>query len=93
METYNWSSFSKRVNIKASIAEVYAMWATPGGLEKWFLRLAEFTHADGNTLYANDSIQPGDSYRWRWFGWPDSMEEKGKVLAANGYRYDKIYFR
>lgn len=89
---YNWSSFTKRVNINAAIAEVYAMWTTPAGLEKWFLRLAEFKRGDGNILHANDSIQPGDTYRWRWFGWPDSMEEKGKVLEANGTNMLKFTF-
>lgn len=89
---YNWSEFKKRVNINASVAKIYAMWSTPSGLEKWFLRLAEFQHPDNAILNANDSIQPGDNYRWRWFGWPDSMEEKGKVLAANGVDMIKFTF-
>lgn len=89
---YNWSSFSKRINILTGTSQVYSMWATPAGLEKWFLRLAEFKHTDGKPLLDNESLQSGDSYRWLWFGWPDTMEEKGKVLEANGTDMIKFTF-
>jgi len=92
MQEYNWASFKKRVNIKAGIAEVYAMWAKPSGLEKWFLRLAEFKRPDGKTVNTDDSIKSGDTYRWLWFGWPDSMEEKGDLLEANGTDLIKFTF-
>jgi len=81
---YDWTSFTKRVNIKANIADVYSLCATPAGLEKWFLRLAEFTKPNGTILSANDVINTGQNFRWLWYGWPDSMEEKGQILEANG---------
>jgi hypothetical protein len=33
-----WSLFKLRVNIRQPLDKVYAAWATPGGLESWFLR-------------------------------------------------------
>ena len=29
-------------------------------------------------------VAKGDSFRWFWHGWPDEVEEKGEILAANG---------
>jgi uncharacterized protein YndB with AHSA1/START domain len=89
---YNWSSFSKRVNIKSSIADVYAMCSTPAGLEKWFLRLAEFKNKDGEILNSDDTIQAGQTYRWLWHGWGDTAEENGKVLEVNGKDVLKFTF-
>ena len=35
-----WSLFKLRVNIRQPLDKVYAAWATPAGLESWFLRRA-----------------------------------------------------
>jgi hypothetical protein len=29
-------------------------------------------------------VQEGDSYTWRWHGYPDDVTQSGKVLKANG---------
>jgi uncharacterized protein YndB with AHSA1/START domain len=89
---YNWSSFTKRVNIKSSIADVYAMCSTPTGFEKWFLRVAEFRNKEGRILNENDTIQTEQTFRWLWHGWDDTTEEKGKVLEANGKDIVKFTF-
>ncbi len=89
---YNWSTFTKRVNIKSSIEAVYDLCSTPEGFEKWFLRLAEFKNKDGLVLNANDSIAHGQSFRWLWYGWDDSVEEKGEVLEVNGKNLIKFTF-
>ena len=36
-------------------------------------------------------IQPGDTYKWHWHGYPDSVVEHGEILEANGR--DKMSFR
>jgi len=80
-----WNEFKLRVNIDAPLEKVYPLWATPGGLEAWFLRRAIFTAPDGAGARKNsDPLQKGDLYKWYWFGYPDSVAEKGAVLEANG---------
>jgi uncharacterized protein YndB with AHSA1/START domain len=84
MEKIDWSHFVVRVNIKAPVDILYQAWATRSGMEKWFLRLSEFKKP-GGTLHSNDEyVQKGDTYRWRWYGWPDEMEESGEILECNG---------
>jgi hypothetical protein len=64
-----WSEFRLRVNIRVPVDKAYAAWATPAGLESWFLRKA---------------ILKDNYYEWYWFGYPDDVVEKGTITAANG---------
>ncbi|MBC7946727.1 MAG: SRPBCC domain-containing protein [Chitinophagaceae bacterium] len=80
----NWSSFKLRVNIKKTIEELYSNWTTPQALESWFLREAVFVDADGKERSRSASVQKGDTYTWRWHGYPDDVKETGIVLEANG---------
>ena len=81
---YNWSTFIKSIPIKASADKLYAAFATRSGMESWFLRRSEYRHPQG-ALLANDELaNEGDEYSWLWHGYPDEVNENGKVLRANG---------
>jgi uncharacterized protein YndB with AHSA1/START domain len=80
----NWSSFKKRISIKAHPADVYRMWATKEGMESWFLRQCHYTAANGEALMQGNAVQKGNLYTWYWHGWPDDTVEKGEILQANG---------
>jgi hypothetical protein len=80
---YDWSRFVKRVNINTDPHKAYQSWATPKGLENWFLRKAVFTR-ERLMLKPEADLKAGDEYEWYWHGWPDEMVEKGRVLEANG---------
>ena len=84
MSTFNWNRFVVRITVNASPKDLYLAWATRKGLEHWFLRLAEFKTAHGLLRPATSFIEPGDSYRWLWHGWPDETVELGNVTACNG---------
>ena len=84
MENYNWKQFIKRITIHSSPKAIYDAWTTQSGLESWFLRLAEFTTAMGVLRKRNENIQKADSYRWRWFGYDNSIAEEKEILLANG---------
>ena len=59
--------------------------ATPGGLESWFLRRAEIALGPpGIHRLPGESMEAGDHYAWYWHGYPDTLVEKGRILAANG---------
>ena len=92
MSTYDWSSFIVRININAPITGLYKAWATRSGMEKWFLRISEYKKADGKIRQENDLIQKGDTYQWRWYGWPDDMTEEGTILDCNGKDFLKFSF-
>jgi len=90
MKNYNWSEFTKRIPVKAPPKTIYDAWSTQQGLESWFLRLAEFRKKDGTVRAKNEHIQTGDTYKWLWFGYDDSVVENNKVVSANGW--DELSF-
>lgn len=79
-----WDSFMVRINVKAPVPELYAAWATRRGMEYWFLRQSSFYDSTGSLRPEEEPVQAGDSYEWRWHGWPDETVERGAILACNG---------
>jgi uncharacterized protein YndB with AHSA1/START domain len=86
----DWSSFNLRITIDATVRAIYDAWAMQAGLEKWFPSSAEFTTPEGNPREPHDRIQAGDTYLWKWYGFPGGAPESGTILEANGY--DRLRF-
>ena len=85
MQPFEWNRFSLRINIKnVSTEKLYKAWATREGIEYWFLRMSEYKQATGSLRKPAELVQKGDSYLWRWFGYPDDICEKGEILNCNG---------
>ncbi|MEO6719204.1 MAG: SRPBCC domain-containing protein [Ferruginibacter sp.] len=84
MNTYNWTSFIKRININAPVSAIYEMWATPIGLEKWFLRQCMVTDKSNGAKDSRELLSNVDKFVWRWFGYADDVVEKGSILLATG---------
>ena len=42
--------------------------------------------------FDEEMVQPGDTYAWRWHGWPDEVEEHGIILSCNGKDSFKFSF-
>lgn len=92
MSGYDWSKFSARIDVRAGVNDVYAAWTTRLGLERWFLRVAEFTKPDGGLRDAAAAIQNGDHYRWLWHGYDDATVERGVIEESNGLDFLRFTF-
>jgi hypothetical protein len=84
MQKNDWSRFELKIPVNAGIQEIYDRWASADGLESFFLRQALYTSADGKEKKGDEKLVVGDTYVWRWHGYPDSVTETGAVLEANG---------
>ncbi len=84
METYDWSSFEKKIYINAPVSKIYTCLATQEGMESWFLRQCTYTDVNGKSLKVTEEARAGDLYTFIWHGWPDNVFEKGHILQANG---------
>ncbi len=84
MAQIDWSKFSHKIYLNASIQKVYDSWTTRAGLESWFLRKAEFTMLNGAIREDISPVQKGDTYSWLWHGHPDTTTERDVVTEANG---------
>lgn len=91
MLEHNWDRFLLRIPINADKQTIFNHWITRDGLERWFLRKAEFKKPDGSARNASDLIQKDDTYEWMWHGWPDDVVERGTVVDI-GDLYMKFTF-
>jgi len=82
MSNNDWSRFTQRININAPIQKLYNAFATREGMQSWFLRMSEYKRED-DLLTDHELIKEGDTYKWLWFGYPDSTVETGEILKAN----------
>jgi hypothetical protein len=92
MPDFNWTTFTVRVPVNASTEKLFGCWASRAGMEYWFLRLSEYKKPDGSERGPDEYVQIGDTYRWRWHGWPDEVEEHGEILDCNGRDHIKFSF-
>ena len=92
MNKDDWSSFKLVAGFNSTISNVYDAWASAEGIEKWFLRSADFFTREGRPRTRTEKIQSGDSYLWKWHGFPDDIFEKGTILEANGKDILKFTF-
>ena len=92
MANFNWSTFTTRIPVQASIEKLYWCWATREGMEYWFLRLSEYKKPDDVLRKNNEPVQTGDTYKWLWHGWPDDVKEEGSILNCNGKNFIKFSF-
>jgi len=90
MENFDWTSFTKRIAIKAKMADIYNAFTKSNELEKWFLEKASFfnTHKEPISKYINASTDIG--YEWLWYLYPDPM--KGSYKSANGKDFIQFTF-
>jgi len=79
----DWTTFTKRIPIKADPQRIFDLWTTQTGLERWFLRKAEFRKPDNSLVAPDDHIQKGDEYEWYWYGFPNSVFEKNVIIETN----------
>ncbi len=82
MDTLNFHSFTKKIYIKAPVKKLYWCWATIEGITSWFLSEAIYENKEDNQRSADEFIEPGDRYIWRWHNWDG--QEDGEVMVANG---------
>jgi uncharacterized protein YndB with AHSA1/START domain len=87
-----WTSFKVTGDYNTDIRTLYEAWATTEGLEKWFLRKANFYTIPRRTREPEEFIMKEDTYEWYWYGWGDDTVEKGQILEANGTDFLKFTF-
>ncbi|MGZ3755033.1 MAG: SRPBCC family protein [Mucilaginibacter sp.] len=86
-----WTFFKIVGDYNADIKTLYDAWSTSKGIEKWFLRTADFYRA-AEKLKPAEHVNAGDTYQWFWHGWDDSVSENGMILEANGVDFIKFTF-
>ncbi len=89
MENFDWTSFTKKIAVKADIGVVYNAWTKAGELEKWFLERVKFMEGVTRVSSAENAVA-GTSYEWFWYLYKDPM--KGRIIQANGKDFLQFTF-
>ena len=92
MEDTRWSKFKICGDYHVNLRALYMAWATPGGLEKWLLRKANFYTIPMRLRASDEQIIKDDTYAWYWHGYDNSVVQKGTILEANGLDFLKFTF-
>jgi uncharacterized protein YndB with AHSA1/START domain len=82
MKNYNWTSFTKKIAVRANITTIYDAWTVPEEIEKWFLSKANYVKPNGEVVERSNNVSQLDTYKWSWFLY--DVVENGKVIKANG---------
>ncbi|MDX2360272.1 MAG: SRPBCC domain-containing protein [Crocinitomicaceae bacterium] len=89
MKDFDWTEFTKRIAVKASMKEIYDAWTIPAEIEKWFLSNADYF--DGETqLDKTKHVEGGNTYAWSWYNY--DIIDNGDVVSANGNDFFQFTF-
>jgi uncharacterized protein YndB with AHSA1/START domain len=76
---YDWTRFERQVFINAEPAEVWRAWTVPENIVKWFIATADYTTDEASPRPADDVVQAGDNYHWRWH---QDLASNGRILEV-----------
>jgi hypothetical protein len=79
MSDYDWSQFYVHMYYLAPIEEVFRRFATPEGMESFFVKRAVFTGRDGVERAPSELFESGDSYH---FEYVHDFSHGGEVAAV-----------
>jgi uncharacterized protein YndB with AHSA1/START domain len=92
MAGHDWTKFTLTADFNTDARSIYKAWATPAGLESWFLRKAAFYTITGRLREPDEFILKEDTYEWLWHGFDDSALQKGQILEVNSIDFLKFTF-
>lgn len=62
----DWTRFHLYLRIDASPGHIFDAWATPGGLESFFVDMMQARDPQGRVCTDDEVVHPGCRYVWRW---------------------------
>jgi uncharacterized protein YndB with AHSA1/START domain len=90
MQNFNWSSFTKKISVNASLKTIYDAWTKSSELERWFLEKVTFYDDKSDLLDPYKNVTKGISYEWYWYLYEEPM--RGRITNANGRDFLQFTF-
>lgn len=90
MKNFEWTTFTRKIAVKAKLSDIYNAWTKAAEIEKWFLSRAVFIDTNGKPISKNEQIQKGFTYEWNWYLF--DVTERGKITEANGKDFVQFTF-
>jgi uncharacterized protein YndB with AHSA1/START domain len=90
MINFDWTTFTRKIAIKAQLSDIYNAWTKSSEIEKWFLSKATFIDKNHKPIGKDTPIESGFSYEWNWFLY--NTTEKGEIIQTNGKDFVQFTF-
>lgn len=90
MENFNWTTFTRKIIVKAPAEVLYNAWAIPNEIERWFLSKTSYYKSDGEIKDKNEAVEADDRYEWNWFLYEGT--ERNEIIEVNGKDYIQFKF-
>lgn len=90
MINFDWTTFTRKIAIKAKVSDIYDAWTKASEIEKWFLSKSTFIDTNEKSIGNDKSIEKGFAYEWNWYLYDHS--EHGKIIDANGKDHIQFTF-
>lgn len=74
---YDWTTFKRKIYIKADRKSVFRAWATCSEIIKWFIARARTVDSTGMECDPSEIVKPGDTYYWEWH---QDLSNSGVIL-------------
>jgi hypothetical protein len=90
MKDFDWTTFTRKIAVKAKLPDIYNAWTKATEIEKWFLSKAVFIDTNKKPISNDQSIEKGFTYEWNWYLY--EVTERGKITNANGKDFIQFTF-
>jgi hypothetical protein len=90
MINFDWTTFTRKIAIKANLSDIYDAWTKATEIEKWFLSKATFIDSNENLIDKDQPFEKGFTYEWNWYLY--AITEKGKITESNGKDHIQFTF-
>ena len=90
MKNFDWTTFTKKIAVKAKLPDIYNAWTKALEIEKWFLSKANYFDANNKPISKEIKIEKGNTYEWSWYLY--DVVERGKITDANGKDFIQFTF-
>ncbi len=90
MKNFDWTQFTRNIDIEAPIQTIYNAWSIGNEVERWFLSDATFLDQNNLKTSKDQAIEKGYKYQWQWYLY-DKIET-GEITDSNGENYLQFTF-
>jgi uncharacterized protein YndB with AHSA1/START domain len=90
MTNFDWTTFTRKIAIKAKLSTIFDAWTKASEIEKWFLSKAIFNDTNGTPISAEKTFEKEFTYEWNWYLYETT--ERGKITDSNGKDFIQFTF-
>ena len=90
MKNFDWTTFTRKIAVKAKLSDIYNAWTKASEIEKWFLSKANYFDVNNKPMSKETQIEKGYTYEWSWYLY--DVVEHGKITDANGKDFIQFTF-